>query len=495
MIVIIDGHNYGYEMECLTRMFFFGEKVPVTDDLSRMGEDYVYTRLEEQNGGVKLTARVCLGQQSLEEEPQVIRCPAGEERDHECERVFGVMVYHMLQKLTGKSPEWGILTGIRPVKLLGQFISDGVSKEEIFRIFEQDYLVSPQKVRLAYETALHEKFVLNQSQPDSYSLYISIPFCPSRCRYCSFVSQDIERAKKLVPSYVRRLCEELKRTADIAKELGLKLKTVYMGGGTPTTLAPSQMDMVLKCVREEFDLSNLLEFTVEAGRPDTITEEKLQVILQNGVTRISINPQTFCQPVLDEIGRLHTVQQTIDVYHLARNIGFDNINMDLIAGLPGDSLETFCASIDKAVELDPENITVHTLSVKRSSDFGAQSEITVKEEAELTAKMVEYAGKKLMENGYFPYYLYRQKNTVGNLENTGFCKAGKEGYYNVYIMDEIHTILAAGAGASTKLKQPGGTLIKRVFNYKYPYEYLDRFDEVLNRKKQILEFYRKYGKK
>ena len=278
----------------------------------------------------------------------------------------------------------------------------------------------------------------------------------------------------------------------MAEQCGIQLRTVYFGGGTPTSITAEQLRRLTDCVAANFDLSRLWEYTIEAGRPDTITREKLEVIRDAGVTRISINPQTFNDDVLRFVGRRHPASAVVDCYRMARELGFDNINMDIIAGLPTDTLPSFQQTVEKLLELGPENITVHTLSVKRSADLAGQEGVDLGALTGDVTEMVDYSQRRLMESGYTPYYLYRQRNILDNLENTGYCRPGKEGLYNVYIMDETHTILACGAGAVSKLRQPGGEEIKRLYNFKYPYEYIDRFDEVLARKNEALEFYRRY---
>jgi len=361
--------------------------------------------------------------------------------------------------------------------------------------FKNKFLVSESKLELCKKAVKGEESIISLSGDNSFSLYLSIPFCPTRCSYCSFVSHSIEKAQDIIPQYVELLCRELKITAEIAKKLGLRLETVYMGGGTPTTLTAEQLNMVLSTVRQNFDMSSVREFTVEAGRPDTIDVEKLGAIKQNGVTRISINPQTMNDDVLERIGRKHTAQQTIKAFMLARELGFDNINMDLIAGLPGDTFDGFKNTVNEILKLAPESITVHALSMKRASTLntsGQHSEIKMGSEA---AKMVNYSRDVFEQNGILPYYMYRQSKTVGNLENVGYAKQGFEGLYNVYIMDETHTILACGASAVTKLKDSSQKNIKRIFNFKYPYEYINGFEELISRKTEIGDFYDKYFKR
>ena len=296
----------------------------------------------------------------------------------------------------------------------------------------------------------------------------------------------------MIPQYAELLCRELEITARIARSAGLRLETVYMGGGTPTTLSASELEMVLGTVRACFDLSNLREFTVEAGRPDTFTPEKLSVIKKSGADRISINPQTMNDAVLEAIGRRHTAKQTVEAFEMAREQGFDNINMDLIAGLPCDTFDGFKNKLERVLRLDPESVTVHSLAMKRASSLTTDGIMPTLREGEVADRMVEYARRTLTDNGIVPYYMYRQSKTVGNLENVGYAKAGRECLYNVYIMDETHTILACGASAVTKLREPGGPLISRIFNFKYPYEYIDRFDEQILRKEGILRFYEEH---
>jgi oxygen-independent coproporphyrinogen-3 oxidase len=320
---------------------------------------------------------------------------------------------------------------------------------------------------------------------------VSIPFCPTRCSYCSFVSHSIgtENARKLVPQYVEKLCEEIQFTAKKAKENGLVLTTVYWGGGTPTTLDADQLDKVLTAIEDNFDLSKCQEYTVEAGRPDTITQEKLHILKKHGVNRISINPQTFNDDVLKEIGRKHTTALTVEKYNLAREIGFDSINMDLIAGLPTDTFESFKNSVDKAIESGADNITVHTLALKRSSEIVTENEKD-SVNAENIEQMLDYSIEALTKAGYKPYYMYRQSKALGNFENVGWCKEGKECVYNILMMEEYQHILSVGAGSVTKLLSPNIEKIERIFNYKFPFEYISRFSSLIEKKEDIGRFFK-----
>jgi oxygen-independent coproporphyrinogen-3 oxidase len=329
--------------------------------------------------------------------------------------------------------------------------------------------------------------VLDGLKDNSFSLYVSIPFCPTRCSYCSFVSQSVEQCLGQIPEYLDNLCKEIEYTAKLVSRLGLVLDTVYFGGGTPTTLEADQLERLMKTIANSFDLSQLREYTVEAGRPDTITKQKLEAIKRNGCTRVSINPQTLSDSVLEKIGRKHTTEQFFKAFELAREVGFDSINTDIIAGLPSDTPESFAYTVDKLIQLGAENITVHTLSIKRAARLNRDREEGLLENP--ADKMVGYATKRLLESGYVPYYLYRQKNMLENLENIGWSKPGKESLYNVYIMEEVQTILAVGAGGSTKLVDTKNKRLERVFNYKFPLEYNRHFDLMLEKKKETEDFY------
>ncbi|MBO5089976.1 MAG: coproporphyrinogen dehydrogenase HemZ [Clostridia bacterium] len=407
------------------------------------------------------------------------------------ELFLALALFDCLKECFNYSPQWGILTGVRPAKLFSRIAKNkGIDFAQHY--FKNYLMVSDKKIALCKETIKGENEITEKSKPDSFSLYISVPFCPSRCNYCSFVSHSVEQAKAYIPQYVDLLCEELKITAKKARDNNLRLMTVYIGGGTPTTLSPEQITRVMNTVKENFDLSGVLEYTVEAGRPDTITKEKLLAIKQGGATRISINPQTMNDKVLENIGRRHTALQTEEAFNLARECGFDNINMDLIAGLLGDELQSFKDSVLKITNLNPESVTVHSLSMKRASNLTVSGNFPEIEMGRIASDMVDFAYNHLCEKGIVPYYMYRQSKTVGNLENVGYAKRGFECLYNVYIMDETHTILACGASAVTKLREPNGDKIERIFNFKYPYEYIDRFDELMARKDGIDSFYNNY---
>ena len=399
------------------------------------------------------------------------------------------LVYDLLREVTGIRPPWGKMTGVRPVRIIHDQRAAGHSEEDIAKLFLEKYDCTPGRFELARGIADRQRPILERSGLRDCSLYIGIPFCPSRCSYCSFVSRTVERDKKLIQPYVDHLCMELEAIRDQVEQIGLNLRTVYIGGGTPTSLSADQLRQLMGKVAQCFDLSRLEEYTVEAGRPDCTDLEQLQVLKEYGATRISINPQTFEDEVLAHIGRRHTAEDIRRCFYDARQAGHTNINMDLIAGLPGDTEEGFARSLAQAIALEPENITVHTLTLKRASSLVIDHS---QEDYADVAAMLEHCDA-LTRAGYVPYYLYRQKNTLQNLENIGWCKPGYEGYYNIYIMEEVHSILSAGAGGSTKLRQPGcGEHIERIFNYKYANEYINGFDVILERKRGIGEFYGRY---
>lgn len=485
------GHKFDYEMEKLIRLFLPFEKIEVFDN-EQHDTNCAICKVYQQENDTVVCVNLTLEGNQVEFSSIVDKSIS--DKAKETQHELGRQLFYCFEKLTGYRPSWGILTGVRPAKLFLQYCNK-YGKEYAENFFKNKFLVSEEKLKLCQKTVKSEEDIIALSSDNSFSLYLSVPFCPTRCTYCSFVSHSIEKAQDIIPQYVDLLCKELEITAKIAKDLNLKLETVYMGGGTPTTLTSDQLNQVLNTVRMNFDMSAVREFTVEAGRPDTIDADKLQAIKQNGVTRISINPQTMNDDVLKCIGRKHTAQDTIDAFKLARKTGFENINMDLIAGLPGDTLESFKHTIDEILKLNPESVTVHSLSMKRASTLNTSGQYNEIKAGNLALKMVEHSQKVLSENNILPYYMYRQSKTVGNLENVGYAKRGFEGLYNVYIMDETHTILACGASAVTKLKDNTQKNIRRIFNFKYPYEYINGFDELMSRKTEIGEFYDKYFKR
>lgn len=485
MTFTIDDARLEYELRNIFTLFFPHEKIGRTDPAD--GEDGFRLSSKVGDGGFSVTLVGYARGRRYENSASAPDTEAAE-------RLLCRMLYECLADATGKTFRWGILTGIRPVKLLEKLRSRGLSDGEIRRVLHEEYLVAEDKLDLLFETAVHETRIARESTTDSYCLYVAIPFCKTRCSYCSFVSHSIDRAAKLIPVYLDRLCEELVAIAQLAAECGLTLRTVYIGGGTPTVLAAADLRRLIDTIAKCFPVDTALEYTCEAGRPDTIDEEKLRILKNGGVTRISINPQSFNDEVLAAIGRSHTAKELLDCYALAEMVGFSCVNMDLIAGLPMDTPDSFRHSVDKAVALRPGNITVHTLTEKRASTITAEGGGVYRMTDNEVEKALDYANAAIKYAGYFPYYMYRQKNTRAALENVGYCLPGKEGKYNVFIMNETHTILAAGAGAVTKLRDQATGRIERIFNFKYPYEYIDRYEEVLARKKTVRNFYKDCSK-
>ena len=493
MTIYIENHPFHYEMENLCRVFYPNEKLKLSYEPENRYDDPFYAYLGRSEEGETAVLTVSVQEDRFLSRSDSIPRDA-EDYESECERRLAVLLFELLKELTGISPCWGILTGVRPVKLMRRLLGEAGGEQAAKKRFQSKFLVTEQKTELCLATMKAEQKILSLSRPDSFSLYVSIPFCPTRCAYCSFVSQSVEKAKRLMPKYVELLCRELKATAQLAKDLKLRLETVYVGGGTPTTLTAEDLKRLCDTINEYFDMGACREFTVEAGRPDTITGEKLKALKDGGVDRISINPQTLNDHVLETIGRRHSARQVIEAFQIAREMGFTHINMDLIAGLPEDTLESFQDTVQKISALSPESITIHTLAMKKASNLTQQGKQLYREECEQAAAMLDVAGEVLPENGYAPYYLYRQSRMVGNLENVGWSKKGYEGLYNVYVMDETHTILSCGAGGVTKAKEPNGEYLERIFNFKFPYEYISRFSELMDRKEQVRKFYDKFRK-
>ncbi len=472
MTLIFSNHKFQYEIERLFRSFFPPLKIKLSFDKADAVGDYCLTERIECGDNWTLSAELRTEKECYYASEDV---PASTD-EKEQERVLSVLLYKVLREYTGKNMPWGILTGIRPVKVLSK-LQDSYAESKL--------MVSGRKIELARTIDRVQRPLIRSIPERSFSLYVSIPFCPTRCTYCSFVSHSVDKAASRMDEYVDCLIKELEMTADIARKTGLQLDTIYFGGGTPTTLSAEQLKRLFD-VLDRFDRTKLREFTVEAGRPDTITREKLEVIKAAGVDRVSVNPQTMSDSVLKAIGRAHTVIQTEEAYQLARDIGFKCINMDLIAGLPTDDLSGFMNSLERVCDLQPENITVHSLSLKRAATLFRETDIRTKN---IVSQMIEYTHKTLHDEGYAPYYLYRQNNTVDNQENTGYALTGTESLYNIFIMEELQTILAVGAGAITKIVGEEGKSIERICNHKFPYEYIDRFNEISDRKQEVFRFF------
>lgn len=482
--VEINKENYEYDIQALVKSFYPEEQVAVLLPESRAD------RRAELEGKVKIRLNI--------EETGAVLSVDG--RDYRFEQPEGVdfksglkrFLYEVLCRETGKELPWGNLIGIRPTKIAYGLLEQGKNREEIVEHYRREHYVSREKAELAVDIAKRERSLLADVHYQGgysrgcgeagYSLYVGIPFCPTTCLYCSFTSYPIAAFRKQVDAYVDCVIKEMEYVAEAFQDK--ILDSVYVGGGTPTTLEPEQLDRMLSRIKELFDFSAVKEFTVEAGRADSITEEKLRVLYRHGVTRISVNPQTMKQETLDLIGRRATVVQVEEAFALARKVGFDNINMDLILGLPGELEEDVQRTVDRVVELAPDSLTVHSLAIKRASKLNQwiqENGVSMLRNTDETMKIAAEGAKKL---GLVPYYLYRQKNMSGNFENVGYAREGKLGLYNILIMEEVQTIVALGAGSITKRVFPDGR-IERCENVKDVAQYIERIEEMIERKRQL----------
>ncbi|MBQ3379361.1 MAG: coproporphyrinogen dehydrogenase HemZ [Clostridia bacterium] len=476
MQIKTEGHEESYSVYTVLKSFFWFEKVsekPSCDDgdtafskqYVKDGVLYIDTVITYR--GNSYNGRACLKADNM---------PADElSYKRKQKDLIKRSAYDASAQALGHGLKWGILTGIRPAKL-ARDLRKANSLEKAHDILVNDYCLSDEKSSLILGISDVQNSIINEISHNDVSLYISIPFCVSRCSYCSFVSHSIEKAGHLVPQYVSLLIRELRELSELISSLSINIKSIYIGGGTPTSLSESELLRLLLCINECFDLSKVAEYTLEAGRADTITPKKLADAKRLGVTRVSVNPQTTNDDILMSLGRRHTRDDFFKAYRLSEDAGFDIINTDVIAGLPGESLDSFKRTIDDILTLSPANVTVHTLSVKRASTLN-YDHVDITREFDLVSSMLSYASERLFDSGYSPYYLYRQKSTLGNLENVGYARAGAECLYNIYMMEEVMPVLGAGAGAVCKMLCGGGK-IERIFNYKYPYEYINDFSKV-----------------
>ncbi len=488
IIVQLNKKDFEYDIHSLVKAFYQDENVkicyePPEDETEASLILVISYEADEEKAGLVVGLFEPGGRLLLQMEEEL---PAGTDRKETKNRLKRLL-YRLLSEHTGKTLPWGNLTGIRPVKIPMALMEKGWSNGQIAEYMRNTYYTSREKTALAVAVANQERHILQEiDYKNGYSLYIGIPFCPSICLYCSFSSSPIALWKNQVDQYLEALFKEIEFGGGAFA--GRKLNTIYIGGGTPTTLEAEQMDRLLNKLEKSFSYSHLQEFTVEAGRPDSITREKLQVLKEHGITRISINPQTMNQKTLDLIGRRHTVEETKEAFALARSLGFDNINMDLIAGLPGEGTEEMAHTLEEISGLDPDSVTVHSLAVKRASRLHMLLE-EYKGTFANTEEIMELAADYARRAGMFPYYLYRQKNMAGNFENVGYAKPGKAGIYNILIMEEVQSILALGAGASTKMVWASDR-IERIENVKDIRSYLERIDEMIDRKRSGI-----YGRK
>ena len=479
------GHDDRYAVE-QSLLAFFPEERPVYEgeDGPRHAEVTLHqgavyatgvTALTYDGKTARASARVSLAGAADEYERERLR-----------QRALRLSFFRAARDITGATPSWGALTGIRPAKLVRTMLEEGYTPARADRELRDVYCVSPARRRLALESAQAGLRAKRDLKPNDISLYISIPFCPTRCAYCSFVSASVEKSFALIPPYLEALTAEVEAAGRMVRETGLRVKSFYMGGGTPTTLSAGQMDALLTAVNKAFDLSGCVEYCIEAGRPDTIDREKLQVLLDHGADRISVNPQSLEPQVLRAIGRQHSPEDIEKAMTLATSMGFPHVNMDLIAGLPADTPEGFRRTLDKCLTFGADNITVHTLSLKKGSRILLEG-LPIPT-AEAVAEMLDYADPALRARGFAPYYLYRQKYMSGSFENVGWCISGAEGLYNIYIMEELHSILSLGAGGSTKMVDAQRNRIERVFHPKFPLEYIQRPEKLA----ENLESFRRF---
>lgn len=501
LLVTIDTERLDYDVHSLIKAFYPEETVKVlspgtdikkTEDMCN--HPFMEIVLKEERQSVRIYKKDCEAAGEFTREFSL--CPGGVPKESgrlkkEEKNRFKKELYKILREYTGKELPWGNLTGIRPTKIAMGMLWEDKSDEQIGLYMQEEHFVSPQKAGLAIEIARREKELLSLLHTkNGYSLYIGIPFCPTTCLYCSFTSFPFCAYEDMADLYIECLCREMEYVAKAYR--GKILDSIYIGGGTPTTLLPKQLKRLLSHLGKTFDLSKLLEFTVEAGRADSITEEKLSVLRDFGVTRISINPQTMKEETLKLIGRRHTPEQVKDAFYLARNMGFSNINMDLILGLPGEDAGDVSHTMDEIKKLEPDSLTVHSLAVKRASrlkEWIDENGIDYLNNTDETMS-IAFVGAKAM--GMDPYYLYRQKNMSGNFENVGYAKPGKYGVYNVLIMEEVQTVMALGAGSISKILLPGGR-IERADNVKDVRLYIEKFDEMLKRKDRLFQLQRDEG--
>ncbi|SHJ23823.1 coproporphyrinogen dehydrogenase HemZ [Lutispora thermophila] len=485
IILKLIGHEYFNEVSDIIKLFYGKESIKLYDNT----ESYVTMQ------GKMLTSELIIGDYITSfissykdlNSNNVKRynfTKSGNVLDSkEIKKSLKVSMFKLLSDITGYNIPWGILTGIRPVKIVHKLFEEGMSKDQIIEHLKEEYYVTEDRAILSIKVAQVEKKYISQKNNKKVGIYVGIPFCPSRCNYCSFTSNTIEKNRNLVQPYLEALMLEIKTVSQYLRSKGVTALSVYIGGGTPTSINADEISTLVQCINEFWGQNE--EFTCEAGRPDTITIDKLKALKENGITRLSINPQTMDDKTLVRIGRKHTSAQVAESFYLAREIGFDNINMDMIIGLPGEGLEQVENTLDWMNKLNPENVTVHTLAIKRASVYN-EVNLDAGSNNDIAYKMMELARKKLEINQYYPYYLYRQKYMAQNLENIGFCKKDKECVYNMQIMEEKQSIVAFGADAVTKAYFPDKDRLERQHNIKDLSLYIKNIDNQINKKIDLL---------
>ena len=487
MRLYLYGHDYKYAVEQMLLTLFPSERPEYPE--GKPTGDRFEVKLSEGKVFVTATCRIVLGEGKYFGRAACRKSEISSAllKDRIGQSLVKNAVYRAALASGVERPAWGSLSGVRPGKVFSPLLEAGLSPEEAVRTFMEKYDVSETRARLCLRTSLETVRAEKSLGEKDICLYVGIPFCPTRCAYCSFVSQSVEKSMKLISPFLEALYQEIDAVAEEVRKNSLRVISIYMGGGTPTTLSAPQLDALCSRIAEKFDLSALREYTVEAGRPDTITEEKLTVLRRHGVDRISVNPQTMSDRVLKTIGRRHTAQDIVEALSLVRKVGGFAVNMDLIAGLPDDSTESFSDTLDKVLALAPENITVHTLALKKGSKITLEGS-PLPTAAEVS-DMLDLSREQLERNGYAPYYLYRQKFMSGGFENVGWAKEGYVNLYNIFIMEELCSILAVGGGGSTKLVCPGDSRNLRLMAPKYPLEYINNIEKTCQSKEEITKFY------
>ena len=470
MNLTLSGHDDRYAVEQLL-LSLFPENTPLeaVSSLHR-GEVWITAR-----ASITLDGKTVQAVRRLKTADETVRLRR---------RALQQSVYLAAVQLLPTQPAWGALAGVRPTKITTKHLLEGGTPQSADKLLKDVYFVTPERRKLAVQCSQSTVKAARLLEPQDISLYVGIPFCPTRCTYCSFVSRTVGKKTELLEPYLNALLKEIEVTGVLLAKSGRRVRTIYIGGGTPSTLSTPQLGRLMDAIAAAFDVSNCLEFTVEGGRPDTLDEEKLRAIRVHGANRMSINPQTMEDSVLRACGRPHKAGDIVRAYHQAVAAGFDAINMDLIAGLPEDTVEGFCHSLDAVAALNPSNITVHTLALKKGADlFEKRGSLPTAEEV---TEMVAYANKTLSALGYKPYYLYRQKYMSGSFENVGWSRDGMDCLYNIYMMEEVHTILSLGGGGMNKVNLPDGHL-QRFHNPKFPEQYIELLPRVLEQKKELFE--------
>lgn len=476
MKLLIDNKNIEYTVREIITAYIPRLKLEICDSIPTDGEDYVIASAFCECQKWIYKAVLCINGKLLSSDAVY-----PDFNKKHISRLLG----SLLKKIVPVTLPWGLLTGIRPAKMVRELISEGMDYRDIYNLFVNEYEVLPSKAELAIEVAKRETAITESMNKDAVSLYIGIPFCPTRCLYCSFTSQSIKFSNTLVEPYMNALFKEIDYMADYLKNCDIPIETIYIGGGTPTALDEINLARLIEKIENSFDLSTTREYTVEAGRPDTITEEKLKILKNASVSRISINPQTMNSKTLKLIGRCHTPEDILNSYEMALKCGFNHINTDLIAGLPDESVEDFKYTLSHIQKMNPQSVTVHTLSIKHGSYLDMNYNMYTPTAATNVEQMLDATADLMRKMKKNPYYMYRQKNMLGNLENVGYCNSGSECLYNIYIMDEVQSIVSLGAGGSTKIVKNDN--IERVFNVKEVSEYIKRIDEMIDRKKNLFK--------